>query len=286
MKFLPMKSLMAHALKHGYAVPSFCAWNAEVIETILKVCQRLKSPVILMAGPGEFPVLDPSANAAVARALLAHYKVRAALHLDHGDSMKMVKECVKAQFTSVMLDFSTRSFKENTTALRQVCRLCHLKGITVEGEIGAVGKCDSTTTEGSTGSRLTDPDEAAEYVKITGVDCLAVSIGNAHGTYVTLPKFDFERLARIREKVAVPLTLHGGTGTPDKDLKTAISMGMAKVNVATALISAYRNSLMNQWNAKQNLWTPMAQGAALNDVAKVVEEWVVRLNADGKAAAN
>lgn len=283
MKFLPMKTLMAHALKHGYAVPSFCAWNAEVMETILQVCRRLKSPVILMAGPGEFPVLGPAANAAVARALLAHYKVKAALHLDHGDSMDMVKACVKAQFTSVMLDFSTRSFEENAAALRKVCRLCHPKGITVEGEIGAVGKCDSSTVEGSKGSRLTDPDEAVEYARVTGVDCLAVSIGNAHGAYVKLPKFDFDRLAQIREKVRIPLSLHGGTGTPDADLRTAISLGMAKVNVATALISAYRESLLTQWSARQNLWTPMAQGAALKDVARAVEEWVVRLNADGKA---
>ena len=283
MKFVPMKTLMAHALKHHYAVPSFCAWNAEVMETILKVCRRLKAPVILMAGPGEFPVLGPAANANVARALLADYGVKAALHLDHGDSMEMVKECVKAGFTSVMLDFSTRSFETNAAALKKVCRLCHPKGITVEGEIGAVGKCDNTAVEGSRGSRLTDPDEAAEYVRVTGVDCLAVSIGNAHGAYVKLPRFDFDRLARIHEKVAVPLTLHGGTGTPDKDLQTAISLGMAKVNVATALIASYRESLLSQWNLKQNMWTPIAQGEAIKEVARVVEEWVVRLKADGKA---
>jgi ketose-bisphosphate aldolase len=283
MNLLPMKILMAHAVKHGYAVPSFCAWNAEVMETILEVCRRLKSPVILMAGPGEFPLLGPAANASVARALLANYKVKAALHLDHGDSLDMVKECVKARFTSVMLDLSTRSFEENTAALAKVCRMCHPKGITVEGEIGAVGKIDSATVEGSTGSRLTDPDEAAEYVRITGVDCLAVSIGNAHGAYVKLPQFDFDRLARIHEKVKIPLTLHGGTGTPDDDLRKAISLGIAKVNVATALISAYRESLLSQWNTKQNMWVPIAQGAAVREMARVVEEWVVRLNADGKA---
>ena len=283
MKFLPMKTLMAHAMKHRYAVPSFCAWNAEVMETILEICQRLRSPVILMAGPGEFPLLGPASNAAVARALLAKYKVKAALHLDHGDSLEMVKECVKAQFTSVMLDFSTRSFEENAAASKQVCRTCHPKGITVEGEIGAVGKIDSTTVEGPKGSRLTDPDEAAEYAKITGVDCLAVSIGNAHGAYVKLPQFDFDRLARIHEKVRIPLSLHGGTGTPDDDLQKAISLGIAKVNVATALISAYRESLRSQWNAKQNMWTPIAQSAAVKEMARVVEEWVVRLNADGKA---
>ena len=283
MKCLPMKQLMAHAMEHRYAVPSFCAWNAEVMETILKVCRRLKSPVILMAGPGEFSLLGPASNAAVARALLANYKVKAALHLDHGDSLELVKECVKAQFTSVMLDVSTRCFEENTATLKKVCRICHPKGITVEGEIGAVGKCDGTTVEGSKGSRLTDPDEAAEYVKITGVDCLAVSIGNAHGTYVELPQFDFDRLARIHEKVKIPLVLHGGTGTTDDDLQKAISLGIAKVNVATALIGAYRETLLSQWKAKQNIWVPMAQGVAVKEMARAVEEWVVRLNANGKA---
>ncbi|MCX6880313.1 MAG: class II fructose-bisphosphate aldolase [Verrucomicrobia bacterium] len=278
-----MKTLMAHALKHRYAVPSFCAWNAESMETILQVCQRLKSPVILMAGPGEFELLGPASNAAVARALLAKYKVKAALHLDHGDSPALVKECVKAGFTSVMLDYSTRSFEENTTALKKVCRMFQPKGITVEGEIGAVGQCDSTTVEGSRDCRLTDPDEAAEYARITGVDCLAVSIGNAHGTYVKLPQFDFDRLATIYQKVKIPLVLHGGTGTSDADLQRAIALGIAKVNVATALITAYRESLLNQWNAKQNLWVPIAQGAAIKEMARAVEEWVLRLNANGKA---
>ena len=283
MKFVPMKNLMAHAMKHGYAVPSFCAWNAEVMETILSVCRRLRSPVILMAGPGEFPLLGPAANAAVARTALARHNVKAALHLDHGDSLAMVKDCVKAGFSSVMLDFSTRSFEENTAALRRVCRMCRPKGITVEGEIGAVGKTDLASVEGSTGSRLTEPEEAAEYVKLTGVDCLAVSIGNAHGMYVKLPRFDFDRLAAIHEKVRIPLTLHGGTGTPEADLRRAIALGIAKVNVATALIGAYRESLLSQWNAKRNLWTPIAQGEATKALAPVVEEWILRLNADGKA---
>jgi len=277
-----MKTLMAHAIKHGYAVPSFCAWNADIMEAVLQVCQRLKSPVILMAGPGEFPLLKPAAFAAVVRALLGKYQVKAALHLDHGDSLELVKECVQARFTSVMLDFSTRSFEENTAALKKVCRICHPKGITVEGEIGAVGRCDSTTMEGSSGSRLTDPEEAAEYARITGVDCLAVSIGNAHGTYVKLPRFDFDRLAAIRKRVKIPLVLHGGTGTPDKDLRKAISLGIAKVNVATALVGAYRETLLRQWNNKQDLWVPTAQTAALKEMSRAVEEWVVRLNAAGK----
>jgi len=283
MKLIPMKELMIHAMAHNYAVPSFCAWNAEVIETILKVCQRLRSPVILMAGPGEFQLLRPAANAAVVRALLADYKVKAALHLDHGDSLELVKECVNAKFTSVMLDFSTRGFEENTVALNKVCRICHPNGITVEGEIGAVGRSDSNAVEGSIGSRLTDPDEAAEYAEITGVDCLAVSIGNAHGAYVRMPQFDFERLAEIHEKVNIPLVLHGGSGTPDNDLKKAISLGIAKVNVATELITAYRSSLLNQWNTKQNLWVPIAQGEAVKEMSRVVEEWIIRLNSNGKA---
>jgi len=283
MKFLPMKMLMEHAMEHCYAVPSFCAWNAEIIDTILKVCQHLNSPVILMAGPAELSLLGPVSISAVASSLLEKYFVKTALHLDHGDSIELVEECIKSQFTSVMLDFSKRSFEENASALKKVCSICHPDGITVEGEIGAVGRCDSNTVEGFVDSKLTDPDEAAAYVELTGVDCLAVSIGNAHGSYVKLPQFDFDRLAKIHEKVRIPLVLHGGSGTSDNDLRKAISLGICKVNVATDLIGTYRNSLLNQWNTEQNMWVPVAQGVAVKEVARVVEEWVIRLNANGKA---
>lgn len=283
MKFLPMKGLLDHAVENNYAVPSFCVWNAEVMQSVLRVAQRMEAPVILMNGPGEFGLLPPLAMAQIARGLAESYNVKAALHLDHGNSLDIVKDCIAADYTSVMLDFSTRPFEENANALKTVSEWAHPKGITVEGEIGAVGKVDPTTPEGDNNSKLTNPDEAIEYVKISNVDCLAVSIGNAHGNYIKLPKLNFSLLEKIHKVIDLPLVLHGGTGTPDEDLKKAISLGIAKVNVATALITAIRETCMEQWNKGENFWIPYAMEKAIAKMEKVVEEWIIRVGADGKA---
>ena len=283
MKFLPMKNLMDKALQDGYAVPAFCVWNLETMETVLRTAERMASPVIIMGGPGEFPLVQPWALAAAARPLKERYKIPAALHLDHGDSLDMVKDCLDAGFSSVMLDFSARPFEENVAALKTVVGMAAPLGVTVEGELGHVGKIDNTTTEGGNTSTLTVPDEAVRYVKETGVDVLAVSIGNAHGNYTRLPRLDFECLANVHRLVEVPLVLHGGSGTPDEDIKKAISLGIAKVNVASELIRSIRESLLSQWGADRNLWVPAALVEARKEMEKVVEKWMVRVGAVGKA---
>lgn len=283
MKFVPMKDLLLRAAEKGYAVPSFCVWNLETTEAVLRTAERLAAPVIIMGGPGEFPLVKPWALAAAAGALKQKYKTPTALHLDHGDSLDMVKDCLAAGFSSVMLDFSAKSFQENAIALKAVVEMAKPLGVTVEGELGHVGKIDNATVEGGYGSTLTDPDEAVQYVKETGVDALAVSIGNAHGNYTKLPQLDFERLAKIHQLVEIPLVLHGGSGTPDEDIKKAISLGIAKVNVASELVRSIRESLRSQWGANQNLWVPAALVEARKDMEKVVEKWIVRVGAAGRA---
>lgn len=283
MKFVPMKDLLLRAVEKGYAVPSFCVWNAETMAVVMRTAQELRAPVILMNGPCEFKPLPPPVLCRMAQAVAADFDVKAAFHLDHGDAVAQAAECIDVGYTSVMLDFSTRSFAENAAALRQVVALARPRGITVEGEIGHVGKVDKVTAEGIGESSLTEPEEAVAYVKATDVDALAVSIGNAHGQYTRLPRFDFDRLAAIRKAVSVPLVLHGGSGTPDDDLKRAISLGIAKINVATDLVTAMRESLRRQWNENRNLWAPMAMAEAMIAVADVVRRWIHRTGAAGKA---
>src|SRR5262252_1485234 len=147
MKFLPMHELLQPAWKQGYAVPAFCAWNAELMETILQVATELRAPVILMNGPGEFPLNSPDTMGLIARAIAQKYNVPAALHLDHGDSPELVDACIQAGYTSVMLDYSTRPFEENAAALKEVVSRGRSRGVTVEGEIGSVGKVDDSTVE-------------------------------------------------------------------------------------------------------------------------------------------
>lgn len=278
-----MHELLQPAWKAGYAVPSFCAWNAEVGETVLQVATELKAPVILMSGPGEFGLNSPDTLARIVKTLVEKYPVPAALHLDHGNSLEMVDECIEAGFTSVMLDFSTRPFAENVSGLQAVVARARPKGITVEGEIGSVGKVDDVTVEGGESSTLTDPTEAARYAESTEVDALAVSIGNAHGIYTRLPVFDFERLEKIRRAISIPLVLHGGSGTQPEYLKRAIGLGMAKINVASELCKAFRDSYAAGFVNGKPGWLPSDLAAARKPMSEVIAKWLRLCGADGKA---
>jgi fructose-bisphosphate aldolase class II/tagatose 1,6-diphosphate aldolase GatY/KbaY len=214
---------------------------------------------------------------------MARCDVPAALHLDHGDSLDMVAACVAARYTSVMLDFSARPFEENVAALRQVVAMARPKGITVEGEIGRIGKADEATAEGGAASAFTDPAQAVEYVRQTGVDLLAVSVGNKHGFYRGDPHLEFDLLSALNAAVRIPLVMHGGTGIPEKDIRRSVKLGIAKVNVASELVHGYRASLTSQWQEGRNLWTPIAMGEATRTIAPVVEKWIRITGAAGMA---
>jgi tagatose 1,6-diphosphate aldolase GatY/KbaY len=278
-----MHDLLRPAWKAQYAVPAFCAWNAEMMETILQVATEMKAPVILMNGPGEFPLNSPDTIGRIARAIAEKYNVPAALHLDHGDSPEQVQACLDAGYSSVMLDYSTRPFEENVAALQEVVARAHPRGVTVEGEIGSVGKVDDSTVEGSKFSTLTDPAEAARYAELTGVDALAVSIGNAHGIYTRLPVFDFDRLEKIRKAVAVPLVLHGGSGTQPEYIQRAVRLGMAKINVASELCKAFRDVYAEEHRDGKTGWLPTILGATKARIAEVMARWFKLSGAAGKA---
>jgi len=283
MNFLPMDDLLRDAQRRGYAVPAFCVWNSDVLATVLRVAETLRAPVIIMASKFEFALMTPAMYAGMARGIAGQFSVPVALHLDHGPSLEMARACIDAGFTSVMLDYSARPYEENAAALRQVAAWAHPRGITVEGELGHVGKADTITVEGEGDSTLTRPEEAVRYIEETGVDALAVSIGNAHGTYTCLPSFDFDRLAAIRAATTVPLVLHGGSGTPDDDLRRAISLGMCKVNVATELTAAVRAVLAAELGLENPRWLPHSLTIAHDAVAAVVEKWIYLTGAAGRA---
>ena len=274
--------LIRSAVAGGYAVPGFCVWNAESANVVLRVASELRAPVVLMHGPGEFGILTPAQMAAVAGVMAEQYDVPAALHLDHGSSIADVDQCIQAGYTSVMLDFSHTPFEENVAGLREVVAKARPLGITVEGEIGAVGRVSAASSEGGDNSTLTDPDEAVAYVQQTNVDLVAVSIGNAHGTYPTRPHLDFQLLEKLIGIAGIPVVFHGGSGMPEEDVRTAISMGVVKVNVASELLEAARSSLQAQWE-NDAVWVPTTFAAAMEGVGQVVAKWIHRTGAAGKA---
>ena len=229
------KEMLKRAQGCGYAVGAFNVENMEMAMGVLRAAEELCAPVILQTTPSTLRYAPPAAFAGMVRALAEGCRVPVALHLDHGDSPGLCMEAAGSGYTSVMMDGSKLPFEENIAVTARV-RGELPEGISLEAELGTVGgKEDSREAEGA----YTDPGAAAEYVRRTGADSLAVAIGTAHGFYQGEPRLDFERLEAIREAVEVPLVLHGASGVPDGKVRRAVELGICKVNFATELRAAY-----------------------------------------------
>jgi len=181
----------------------------------------------------------------------------------------------------VMIDGSHFPFETNVEMTRAVVDYAHKKGVSVEGELGAIGQNKDAQHEGVGPQSLTDPEKAAEFVERTGIDALAVSIGNSHGFYARRPELDFTLLQAIADKVAVPLVLHGGSGTPPDQLQKAISLGICKVNVASEIGRAFTETFTKRM-AAGGVWWVMALQEAKQAIAPVVRRWINDLGSAGK----
>ena len=233
---VPMSKLIENAEKGNYAVGAFSVGNMEMVMGAIKAAEDTNTPIIiqiaekrLQNSPIELmgPMMVSAAKAA---------KVDVAVHLDHGLTLDCIQKVLDYGFTSVMLDASLMPFEENIAITKKVVEMAKKYGATVESELGVVG--------GSEGDNLvhtikcTDPKVAKEFCNRTNIDCLAVAIGNAHGNYPVLPELRFDILEEIHKTCTKPLVLHGGTGITDEMFKKCISLGIRKINIATASFDA------------------------------------------------
>ena len=226
MELTAVTKMLKDAEKGGYGVGSFSARNTFLIEYILRAAQETKAPVIVQISANEFNWFDVTAEEFARRFYEIHekYQGKAALHLDHTQDMEIIRAAIDAGFQSVMIDASQKSFEENVAITREVVEYAHERNVEVEAELGKIGATDKIETDNDE-SLYTDPQEAEEFVARTGVDTLAVSIGTAHGVYpVKNPKIDLDRLIKIRERVSIPLVLHGGSGLPAQTVQAAITI--------------------------------------------------------------
>jgi tagatose 1,6-diphosphate aldolase GatY/KbaY len=275
--------LLNHARKYRYAVGAFNFGNAETAQAIVEAGESLGSPVLFIYAPSEVRLYGAQAVVDIARCLAARTSIPVGLHLDHTGDIETVQHCIEAGFPSIMIDGSALPFNDNVRLTKAVVALAHERGVAVEGELGAIGRVDDSTPEGSKISTLTDPQQAAEFARLTGVDALACSIGNAHGIYPQQPHLDLDRLARIRELTSTQLVLHGGSGTPADQLRKAIEIGITKVNVASEIGRAYLggiNDCMARTGGKE--WWVHALIEGKQEVRKVVERWMHQLGSAGK----
>ena len=229
--------LEAQAAKQGMPSPDF--FDYDTARSYIEVAEERKRPLIL-AYSNAFESIFPLEDAAsIGKYLSEKASIPVALHLDHGFTFDYIERAIKCGFTSVMLDMSSQPFEENMRVTREVARLAGKYGVTVESELGHVGMGENFLGMDGEESIYTNVEEACTFVKETGVDCLAVSIGTAHGLYKgRKPELNFQRLRELREALSIPLVLHGSTGTGDENLARCVKEGITKVNVYTEFLVA------------------------------------------------
>ena len=230
-----LNDVLKKAQREHYAVGLFNATDSDMLDALISAAEELRSPIIIGTAEvllpyGELSLIAPGLVSAAQNA-----SVPVVVHYDHGLTFGRCMEALKRGFTSVMFDGSAKSYDENIAETKEIVRIAHAIGASVEGEIGHVG---DNGDEDDGADMYTKPAEAVEYLSATGVDALAVAIGTAHGAYKHKPKLDIGRLRQIRAALDVPLVLHGGSGLSDDDFRNCIEAGVCKVNLFTDLCLA------------------------------------------------
>lgn len=232
MALVKMKDLLRCAEEKNIGCGAFSVGNMEMVRGAIRAAEELDTPIILQIAEVRLKNSPLHLMGSMMVQAAKEAKVDVAVHLDHGLTFETVDKALELGFTSVMLDASTLPFEENIARVKAVVEKARKYGATVEAELGLVGGSEDGSCDH--GIRCTDPDDAVVYARETGIDALAVAIGNAHGNYPVAPTLAFDVLEKIHEKVDIPLVLHGGSGITDKDFQKAISLGIRKVNIATA----------------------------------------------------
>lgn len=229
---LTLNDILPQARKEKRAVGAFNVANLETLLSVFKAAEAENSAVIIQVYQRLFNDERAGLIAAMTSRLAANSGIPVVLHLDHGASLEQIRKAIDLGYTSVMIDGSKLSFIENIALTTQAAAIAHQAGVSIEAEIGHVPFGDGAI-------ELSTAAEAIEFVKHSGVDALAISIGTAHGFYKKEPVLDIQRASEIGSAVSIPLVLHGGTGVPDEQLKNAIACGVAKINIATELQSMF-----------------------------------------------
>ncbi len=233
-----MNDVLLPAKKRKYAVGFFNAVNVEMARAIIETAEELHAPVMIGTAEILLPAMSLERVAEYLIPMAAKASVPVCVHYDHGLTFEKCMEAIKLGFTSVMYDCSTEEYKANVTKVAEMVRICHETGVTVEGELGHVGDNEGAGKLANPSDYFTDPEVAADFAVLTGIDSLAVAVGNAHGDYKFPPRLDFGRIEAIARSTGLPLVLHGGSGLSDSDFRTAVQKGICKVNIFTDIDKA------------------------------------------------
>ena len=275
-----LKTILNIAEAKGFCVPAFNVYNTETIMGVIDAAEQEKAPVIIQVYPR---LLNEEVGFYICPAIVAaaqRASVPVCFHLDHGPTEWEVTRALRWGCTGIMLDGSVHDFDKNVEMTKHIVESCKSIGIGVEGEIGHVGSVNDDAMD-----EFTSPEEAAEFVKQTGVCCLAVLVGNAHGHYKKPPKLDIDRIKAIREAAGgIPLVLHGGSGIPDDQVKAAIAAGIRKMNIGTDVCCAFAEGTKATLDdPKRSLAIDLFMKKPIEYVKELAVSKIRLTGADGKA---
>ncbi|EOG9418221.1 ketose-bisphosphate aldolase [Listeria monocytogenes] len=272
-----MKQLLEVAKENKFAVGAFNVADSNFLRVVVEEAEKNNAPAIIAVHPTELDFTkDDFFQYVLAR--IKNSPVPFVLHLDHGDNMGDVMRAVRCGFSSVMIDGSLLPFEENIRVTKEVVDVCHKLGVSVEGELGTIGKTGNSIEGGVSEIIYTKTEEAEEYISRTGVDTLAVAIGTAHGIYPKdkEPKLRLDILKEIKDLVNIPLVLHGGSANPDAEIAAAVEIGIQKVNISSDYKYAFYKKCREILSTTE-LWDANAIYPDCIDAAKEVVKYKMEL---------
>lgn len=253
-----LREVLKEAEQLNMAIGAFNTHNLEMLPAIIKAAVNQRTPVIIQTSCGTANYVGHKNLVAVCKSLGEEYGVDVVLHLDHAKDYNAIRKAIDAGFSSVMYDGSALPFKENILGTKRVVEYAKKHNVSVEAELGIVGGSEDGVVVEDSAVSYTDPKDAIEFVKATGIDALAVAIGTSHGSYKAKTNINFERLKEIKDAIHIPLVIHGGTGVKDEDIHKVIDDGIRKFNVGTELLVG--------WNKKEReLYSSNAENISNRD---------------------
>lgn len=247
-RLVSMNAFLPKAKEKKFAVGQFNMNNLEFAQAIADAAAELNSPFIYGVSEGALKYMGIEYTVAIAEAAAKKTGLPIALHLDHGSSFDVAMKCIRAGFSSVMFDGSHYGLEENIRLTKEVVKAAHAMGVSVEGELGTIGGTEDDISVDEADAALAKPEEAIRFYEETGVDCLAIAVGTAHGMYSGEVKIRYDIIEEVAGKVPVPIVLHGGSGVPDEDISKSIAAGVGKINVNTENQGClHRNDSRSSW---------------------------------------
>jgi ketose-bisphosphate aldolase len=284
MSYVNLNEMLSKARMKKYAVGAFNIVDPITIEAVINAANLNMSPVIIQTSVKTVQLYGYELIVTAVKNLAQKAKVPVALHLDHCKEVEVIKKCIEAGWSSVMIDASSLAFEENVRLTTEVVKIAHPHNITVEGELGAIVGVEDDIFVSDQESHLADLEKSVEYVEKTEVDVFAPAIGTAHGIYKGEPKIAFDLLKKIASQTGVPIAIHGGTGLSDEVFKKCINLGGAKINVSTQIKHTFRDSLAEYFSKNPDGYEPVKILAYMREqTQKVVEEFIHKFGSVNRA---